>query len=362
MTSKNYNIETIIQEDDLTALKEIIDDENINDVFTDNTTPIHKSLLSQSTNCFLYLLSKKPDLRIVDNQGRNILHSAAWLSLNFMLIKIVQQDPAIISTQDSHGRTALHYLAYNANIKAMKMIHQYLSEIDYGVLEQSGKSPLDVACVRYQELDNPLDKSVYRGFLSYIYTSSPKSIQKKAKKTFPELKRILKKQICNSLNNLAGYYLFLVSSFIFAFFNPSPLSIFLATIQLTAVVSFKYLDKGALKVKNLDKIVDICPSCDTPKYKNTHHCRRCNRCIHDFDHHCVWLDSCVCKANFAAFLFILKESIANYLIFLMIYLIRIINARKSDYVAMVMAILAVVSSIFVAYLYYQNVKYRREWS
>eukprot|EP00494_Astrolonche_serrata_P024350 UN24608 len=36
-----------------------------------------------------------------------------------------------------------------------------------------------------------------------------------------------------------------------------------------------------------------CPRCETPKPREAHHCRTCQRCIIKLDHHCPWVNNCV---------------------------------------------------------------------
>lgn len=45
-----------------------------------------------------------------------------------------------------------------------------------------------------------------------------------------------------------------------------------------------------------------CDLCDTHVLKNTKHCQRCNRCVYEFDHHCVWINNDIGLHNYAAFM------------------------------------------------------------
>jgi hypothetical protein len=34
------------------------------------------------------------------------------------------------------------------------------------------------------------------------------------------------------------------------------------------------------------------------RLSSSRHCRICNKCVEEFDHHCKWLNTCVGKANY----------------------------------------------------------------
>lgn len=45
----------------------------------------------------------------------------------------------------------------------------------------------------------------------------------------------------------------------------------------------------------------LCPFCEVSYTKDSRHCFICNKCVHNFDHHCPWLNNCVGKDNHLVF-------------------------------------------------------------
>lgn len=46
---------------------------------------------------------------------------------------------------------------------------------------------------------------------------------------------------------------------------------------------------------------NFCSTCKIPKPARSKHCKICNVCVEYFDHHCIWINKCVCKSNFSIF-------------------------------------------------------------
>lgn len=54
----------------------------------------------------------------------------------------------------------------------------------------------------------------------------------------------------------------------------------------------------------------FCQWCRCNVKPESKHCRICNRCVCDFDHHCIWLNVCVARRTYNAFLILLLSLIA----------------------------------------------------
>ena len=53
-----------------------------------------------------------------------------------------------------------------------------------------------------------------------------------------------------------------------------------------------------------------CSICETRVMKNTKHCAICNRCCHEFDHHCMWVGNDIGRHNYIYFMRMLLWTIA----------------------------------------------------
>ena len=63
----------------------------------------------------------------------------------------------------------------------------------------------------------------------------------------------------------------------------------------------KSFKKQSSLIKLFESNRNICVKCRTSKDDTTVHCIVCNGCVKNFDHHCSWLNICICKQNLSWF-------------------------------------------------------------
>jgi hypothetical protein len=54
-------------------------------------------------------------------------------------------------------------------------------------------------------------------------------------------------------------------------------------------------------VLEISKKFPFCIICCSNIYSSSKHCKKCNKCIRNFDHHCNWLNNCIGKYNYGYF-------------------------------------------------------------
>ena len=75
--------------------------------------------------------------------------------------------------------------------------------------------------------------------------------------------------------------------------------------------AFEIDDQEQIKVFYDPKKYSLyCDVCETHVTENAKHCRVCNRCTSEFDHHCIWVSNDIGDENYIDFLRMLYSLIA----------------------------------------------------
>ena len=76
-------------------------------------------------------------------------------------------------------------------------------------------------------------------------------------------------------------------------------------------------------------ITDLyCHVCSVHVTEKAKHCSSCNKCIYSFDHHCIWLNTCIGGKNYRLFLLMLSLIVLGTLMIFINSLLQFIGTFK----------------------------------
>lgn len=101
-------------------------------------------------------------------------------------------------------------------------------------------------------------------------------------------------------NHLEFFY---IIQWIFTFFEIIIIVIMLKFVFFPKNIYLKQneIRKSTTMIKLYEENKNFCPKCRITKTDNTVHCILCDRCVKDFDHHCDFLDICICGENMSLY-------------------------------------------------------------
>lgn len=81
-------------------------------------------------------------------------------------------------------------------------------------------------------------------------------------------------------------------------------------------ISFFNVLKSLITFRTMSGSVRYCHRCVVVKPDRAHHCSICQRCVLKMDHHCPWVNNCVCFYNYKFFMLFLGYALV-YCLFVM---------------------------------------------
>jgi len=329
------------------------------DVPSENgTTPLHIACSRGNRKAVDILLDLGANINAVDFKGNSCLHHAVN-SNNFTILKklvIRGVDKTIINKE---GKSALQTAQENNASTAVEILSATNSLIqkpcikNYEITELRGNhNNLNLLVII---LLMGFGKWIYLSRLFYVYEGNikydiiPFVYEVETIKSFCFYGNEKKYENCTINQNLIDNYYHNVGSIrsnitnIFDLFSEntfgynflekayiiawgiSCLELLLLFMILKSMFFSNeiYIKKKSFKKQNslinlFDNNKNICVKCRIPKEESTVHCIACNRCVLEFDHHCSWLNICICRQNFGwykSFLYIFFAYILSNFIF-----------------------------------------------
>ncbi|CAL1539768.1 unnamed protein product [Lymnaea stagnalis] len=322
-----------------------------------NCTPLIVAAQYGQTMLAGYLMGKGARLQLTDKDGDNALHWAAFKGHN-ELMRLLIYSGFNPRQKDNFGQTSLHLACINGNLTAVKELCEQ-DGVEVDIPDNNGKTPLQLALGRKH------DKIV-----SYL------------KKEVQTRNSILPRIDCWAIifgppGNTKGALLFFLFNVVLwgypmYIFKCLPLTwydlqfyhiffMFTNVLMWICLYHANTIDPGFLprnipeydlaikQVAHFDEwkqgqnpLSRLCHTCRTVKPLRAKHCRVCNRCVKEFDHHCPYIHNCVGYYNRVSFIvFVLTVNLNGLVEFRFLYEMAKLEefALRYDYILALLMLL-----------------------
>jgi len=321
-------------------------------------TPLHCACINGSKNAVDILLDLGANINAVDNDGNNCLHYAVR-SKNESLLKKLLVRGADKNIRNKNGLLPYDMAIDNrdkniADILSAKnsIIHNpYSSNHEITGLRSSHNNITLFVIILFMGLS----KWIYLSRIYYIYEGNmkydivPYVYEIENMKTVCYYGNNRKYDDCqfndsmikSSLTNIGSIrkdidnisqlfkkdtfgYNYLEKSYIIGWaISGFEIIILFFILKFMCFSSHIFIKKKSFRkqyslIKLFENNKNICVKCRIPKDDTTIHCIVCNGCVSEFDHHCSWLNICICKKNlgwFRGFLYLFFLYILSNLVF-----------------------------------------------
>ena len=92
------------------------------------------------------------------------------------------------------------------------------------------------------------------------------------------------------------FFLTILFGFLSTYIDPSD-----SLLKKEIAKKIQFQKEGKHYLLEISRKYPFCLICCSNIYSTSKHCKKCNKCIENFDHHCNWLNNCVGKYNYGYF-------------------------------------------------------------